>query len=123
MSRQLWHYTCHHGRHGIGELGVLVPACQLTDEPMPWTGRLVWLTDLKVPMREALGLTQLLAKCDRTAHRYRVLDDTDASRWVQVAHFLPLEERIELEGAPGARPAHWYVSLEPVPVQLDEVQP
>ena len=116
----LWHYTCDHGRAGIGDRGYLVPGVMLTDRVanLPCS-RYVWLTDLAVPIRDALGLTGLIVKCDRVAHRYRVWDETTVRRWVDVARDVPRAIRENLESAPGARPAHWYVSEEPVPAVYD----
>jgi len=110
----LYHYTCDHGRRGIGGRGVLRPHLQ------PWLeGPYVWLTDLEVPMREALGLTSHALRCDRTVHRYRVTDETHARRWMLVRQTLLQPAVHALETAPGAMPMHWWVSAEPVPVVLD----
>lgn len=117
----LYHYTCQHGRDRIGDRGVLAPARHLSENVTAWQGRFVWLTDLSVPIRDALGLTQQIAKCDRTAYRYRVTDETSVWPWVQIAHLMKREQREEIEGAPGARPSHWYVSFELVPVVLEEI--
>lgn len=120
---QLWHYTCDHGRAGIGLEGLLVPAAQLAEVTVPWTGRFVWLTDMPSPMRGPLGLTSWVARCDRTTHRYRVTDASTALRWSDMLRGLPRREREiarALEEVPEARPMHWWVSREPVPVVLDE---
>lgn len=115
----LYHYTCvDHGRAGIGDEGLIVPAAHLTDRDLPWMSHLVWLTDLPVPQREALGLTSRFARCDRTAHRYRVTGG-DVVAWWRFARAIPREVREQLEGAEGARPVHWFVSAEPVPAVYD----
>lgn len=106
---RLWHYTCEHSRSRIGEEGWL----------QPFASGLVWLTDLDVPVREALGLTSMLLTCDRTTYRYRVLDPSIGVPWTKVRRDFPAEHRDELESAPGAMPMHWFVSALPVHVVLE----
>lgn len=113
----LWHYTCEHGYAALTETGVLVPGNHLGAR-VP-TGSVVWVTDLQVPIRDGLGLTQVLAKCDRTAYRYRVTDASTVIPWTRARRTFPPVWRHALEHAPGARPRHWFVSSEPVPVVLD----
>lgn len=115
----LWHYTCDHGRWAIGRVGLVYPAHHLTTRALPPTGRYAWFTDLSAPIRDALGLTQHLAQCDRTAHRYRVTDPAGIVPWTAVRRDFPPLWRVDLEWTSGARPKHWYVSEEPVPVELD----
>lgn len=119
-ARMLWHYTCDHGRDGIGDFGVLRSTVDLSTkaaavakrdprlrELLSW----VWLTDLDTPMRDALGLTSYLSECDRTAHRYQVLDGrAGIVRWTEARRYFAGELRDELEGAPGAMPRHWFVA-------------
>ena len=102
----LYHYTCAHRVNQIRTSGVL--------RPNGVVFCLVWLTDMELPDRLALGLTSQILRCDRT--EYRVTVDTDAARWVDYARNVPLEARRALEFAPGALPMHWWVSTEPVPV-------
>lgn len=121
---QLWHYTCSdHG--GARIVDVLLPANDLRagagHSGIGNFGRFIWLTDLAVPNREVLGLVGRFTKCDRTAIRYRVLDNTHVSRWVDVRRTVSAFHRQNLEASPGARPMHWYVSERPVPVVLDQV--
>ncbi|MGH9252915.1 MAG: hypothetical protein ACRD0W_25905 [Acidimicrobiales bacterium] len=101
----LYHYTCDHGAARIGDSGILQPHLGL-----------VWLTDLDVPMREALGLTSHILNCDRIVHRYRVTDTASCQRWLT---YLGRRWQLDLELADGARPAHWWVSEQPVPVVYD----
>jgi hypothetical protein len=122
----LWHYTCSHGHHGLGyETATLLPAASLAlahqREQLPESGHLVWLTDLDRPLREPLGLTSYLLRCDRTAYRYRVTDPTSCEPWHVVARKMPKHVRMELEQALGAMPAHWWVSFLPVPVVFNPV--
>jgi hypothetical protein len=121
---ELWHYTCEHAWAKIGARGELVPAAELmrnrvAAELIP-TARWVWLTDLAVPIPAALGLTRQLAKCDRIAHRYRVLGGV-AVPYVTVRRELPRAWRDELETAPGARLMHWWISAGPVPVEIADL--
>ena len=74
-----------------------------------------------IPLREALGLTMNQIDCDRTAHRYRVTDDSAVLPWTAVARSMPREQREDLELAPGARPRHWYVATVSVQVTYDPV--
>lgn len=90
-----------------------------TGKALPWTAEVGWFTDMAVPHREALGLTSYVARCDRTAHRFRVTDPTEVMRWGRYARRLAREEREWLETQPGSRPAHWWVALGPVPVVPD----
>lgn len=107
----LYHYTCEHGYQGIGAspAGVLLP-----------NAGLVWLTDLDVPVREALGLTSHTLSCDRTAYRYRAIAALAHVRpWSQARRSVPRDVREALESAPGVLPMHWWVSAWPVLVQFD----
>jgi len=117
--RPLWHYTCEHGWASLGEEGYVIPGRKLSERATTMAGQFSWFTDLAVPIRDALGLTQQLAKCDRTAYRYRVTDPVDVWPWVEWARLIPRDDRVALEAAPGARPKHWYVAVLPVPVVLD----
>lgn len=108
----LWHYTCTHGHAGIShDQGLLRPGRLLVDDPD--AGTFVWLTDLDAPAAEPLGLTRDLAPCDRTEHRWRV-QAPQALRWVKLRRWLPAPYVQALEGARGAMPMHWWVSLDPI---------
>ncbi len=120
-----YHYTCDHGREALGDAGTLLPAADLTPRlrrlgllPALW----VWCTDLATPNREGLGLTMNVVTCDRTAHRYRVVQPGALMRWAHVARTLTREQRDALEAEPGAMPAHWYVG-QSVDVVYDPVVP
>lgn len=117
----MWHYTCDHGRAALGVRGWVVPAHLWAPRTDPYpTGQWAWFTDLATPNRDALGLTMNLTKCDRTAYRYRVTDEAHVVPWMHVRRHVPGALRDDLESAPGARPRHWWVSVEPVPVVLDQ---
>lgn len=128
-SRTLWHYTCAHGREAIGESGVLLPACQLVADDKRaelvaswWPSTVVWLTDLRVPLRAALGLTSVALSCDRTAYRYRVLDPAGCVAYTPFYRRSVLRAGhsvVPLENVTGVRPRHWWVSTIPVPVEFD----
>ena len=106
----LYHFTCDHGRAGIGRAGVILPNRR---SPL----QLAWATDLDHPTREQLGLTSITLTCDRMAFRYRILD---ASAWLPW-HTLPEHEGAWslLDLAPGAAPEHWWVTRVPSPARLD----
>lgn len=133
LGPDLWHYTCEHSHLLLGRTGVLLPGCMLTgatdvraDRVLPFQTSLVWLTDLALPNRDALGLSMLYLTCDRTAHRYRVEDVTDVVAWVDVRRSMVLRgmtDAVEsLEDVPGVQPRHWFVSTQPVPVAYDPVR-
>lgn len=95
---------------GDGKLSGLI-------NPNAMGDRLVWLTDLPVADRGALGLTSYILKCDRTAFRFTVdADQPGITAWVDWcrAHRITRELRDRYEGTYGARPLHWWVSDQPV---------
>lgn len=113
-SMRLYHYTCGHGRDGIVADGCVRPNVHPYLRMLP---PLVWLTDLDVPTREALGLTSTWLTCDRTQYRFAfdVSDDSGVSHWPVAAHHarLPRAVRDLLESG-GALPTHWYVAFHPI---------
>lgn len=115
MAEVLYHYTCEHSAKSILAEGEL----HGNEHPlMPEAGPIIWLTDMEVPDRLALGLTSRLLRCDRTAHRFAVRTDR-AQHWPVAARRPELAAaRRLLEFAPGVRPAHWWVVLNagPLPV-------
>lgn len=104
----LYHYTCFHGNAAIiGDLG----------EIKPGPDGLVWLTDMRVPIRDALGLTSRYITCDRMAYRWQVEIVPEIAwwpRWLRQASPEWKKWGRMLEMADGARPAHWYVAEIPV---------
>jgi hypothetical protein len=117
---RLWHFTCSHSVDDIKRMGSLRPHPHpLLDVP------LVWLTDLEHPFREALGLTSHMLMCDRTEHRFQVADTLSAVWWPAYArnHHIDRRTRGELESAPGAMPAHWWVTAESVPIAASDAAP
>lgn len=120
----LWHYTCDHGRQGLGPAGTLLALAQLEPErslQAPYDlARLVWLTDLDTCWPEALGLTSRSISCDRTLYRYRATDQAGVTWWPRMRRQVDPYVRQALESAPGARPMHWYTALGgTVPVVYD----
>lgn len=109
---KLYHFTCDHSIKGIRRDGVLRPW------PQPILGEsLVWFTDMPDATRDQLGLTSPSITCDRMAHRFDVdLAELDALYWPFYARDIPRNRREALEGTPGALPAHWWVSTQPVAV-------
>lgn len=118
----LYHYTCEHSFRALGSGGVLTSAAHLSGmgQTAPLQAQLVWLTDLDIPVRDALGLTMRALKCDRTAHRYRVIDSTNCRRWLSVRRSYPALRFLEDER--GALPAHWWISAADVPVVYDPIR-
>lgn len=130
MTRLL-HYTCRHGRTGIGERGWVIPVA-LRNTGLDLTGLpemltcYGWFTDLTTPNRDALGLTRTTIRCDRTRYRYRVtcLDDEHGLLpWTEARRDWPRHLVLALEISYGARPRHWWVSPQPVPVVLENRTP
>lgn len=122
----LWHYTCDHGRLGLGDIGTLLPPAYLTTrnlDHLPHATRvlleLTWATDLDHPWPNALGLTRHTIHCDRTAHRYRVRAPGLFVPYLDARANYPAAMRRALETADGAMPRHWWVSDVPAPVQYD----
>lgn len=103
----LYHYTCDHGMKGIRRYNGVI-------RPNPsFVPSLVWLTDLDVPDRLALGLTSVILDCDRTQHQFRVDGSQPGiepwTSWCrETGRTRQFRERFE--GTPGARPGHWWVS-------------
>lgn len=110
----LYHYTCDHAVAGIIRDEHVRPLSDMASHAVPPWGYFAWFTDLAEPNREGLGLTSAILTCDRTVHRFEVTDATEVERWVNVRRFHPWAAI--LESAPGAMPAHWWLSTEPVPV-------
>jgi hypothetical protein len=103
-ERVFYHYTCADGVAGIHRDGIIRPNAHplLCEE-------LVWLTDMEVPVRAALGLTSHTLTCDRT--EYRVTVRTNQAVWWPIyARRVDPAVRREFEFALGAMPAHWWVS-------------
>lgn len=118
----LFHFTCEDRYPMILRSGELVPGPH----------GFVWLTDLEVPIRDALGLTSQILSCDRTAHRVSVDTVRLAVGRGQRIDWWPTIRRellrggagarvrewiADLEEVDGARPAHWWVSLESLPIR------
>ena len=122
MTR-LWHYTCTHRASMIArdshtirphqqvQFGNLAPA-------------MIWLSDLRPPVRDALGLTMNYISCDRMAVEYEIADTAECQWWPvfrrRVLREHPGDAGLRagiagIEAAPGALPAHWWVS--PVPLK------
>lgn len=108
----LYHFTCAHAAKRITASGELRPHPQIQLDGR----RLLWLTDLDAPEGEALGLTQVNLRCDRS--EYRVTVDCDAARWVDYLRAMPTSlRRLARTGLHGiGLPMHWYVSEESTPV-------
>lgn len=127
----LFHYTCQHGRDGIGNQGVAVPSSYLPEVRAKLAGTaddlrkfmgLVWFTDLAAPDRDALGLTMHSITCDRTQYRYIHFGTAGLVQWVHVRKAFSERVRASLEEAPGAMPMHWWVSTGPVPVSFSPIE-
>lgn len=122
-TRPLYHFTCGHGHNSLGRgQAILQPASQLTHRDVPWSGHLVWATDMARPVKEALGLTSNYIACDRTKYRYRLVDNGQVEPWWKFARQMPWFLRDEIEASPGALPRHWWVSVATVVVVFDPLE-
>ena len=119
VARPLYHFTCIHCAPSIAEGRRVLPASLLTrrNDLPPWSS-LAWFTDLDQPAARPLGLTHEAIDCDRTAHRFLVLDPRPIRAWLDCPELCGTTWGKLLEAAPGAMPAHWYVSAEPVAVAI-----
>jgi hypothetical protein len=115
MTPVLYHYTCGHNAPDIRKQGRIIPGIRLHGQNVGGA-RFAWFTDLAPPVpREAIGLTSLILKCDRTECVFTV--DCNAPgirRWVDVRRLH--RDLWDLELAEGAAPMHWFVSQEPISV-------
>lgn len=113
-TQRLYHYTCDHAVAGIRADRFVKPNMH----PLLKGIALAWFTDLDAPDRDGLGLTSNYITCDRTTHRFTVADSAPIRWWPNAVRELDLQGyRRALEIAPGAWPAHWYVSVVPVVVE------
>ena len=111
----LFHYTCNHGRVGIGDDGWLRPAQTF------WGGEpLIWLTDMDVPDRAGLGLTSRILSCDRLDYRY-VAEAHGAEPWLTSSFRIaaPWKAVLALEAIEGVKPHHWWVSARRLRARFD----
>lgn len=116
----LYHYSCEHLFEDIGEEGTLLPLSHRREvDPRAWPSLFVWMTDMTIPQPDALGLTRRTLRCDRTKYRYRITGGEAIERWVDAARRLDRNTRAMLENEPGARPAHWWFSVQPVTAVYD----
>lgn len=101
----LYHYTCDHGRKGIGLSGFIEPVDGLV-------GPLVWLTDMVQPDRHALGLTSHMLACDRLAYRYELPHGLEVEHWPTslVRARAPELAVMMLESVAGVDPRRWFVT-------------
>jgi hypothetical protein len=112
----LYHYTCDHGRDALGDEGWLRTGHALNPKTSHlWQAGYIWLTDLSVPIKDALGLTSNFIHCDRTEHRYLIDPAFEyVTPYMSIRKHLSFAKRMQLEESPGARPMHWYVTRVPV---------
>ena len=110
----LWHYTCEHAAPKIEAAGMLHGSAH---RMLPQIGPIVWLTDLDVGARRELGMPPIQPGCDRMAYRVQV-ELQEPVRWAWWARrVLPLAQRAAVEAnCPGSLVAHWWLSLESVPI-------
>lgn len=110
----LFHYTCAHAAPKIEAAGALHG---FAHRMLPQVRPIVWLTDLDVGARRELGLPPIQPECDRMAYRVRVEIEAPL-RWASWARRnLPKAQWTAVEAnCPGSLVAHWWLSLDPVPI-------
>lgn len=119
----LYHYTCEHAAAKIVKNGQLVG---WPHRFLPLIGPIIWLTDLDQVARDEKGLDplglapiQLKHKCDRLGWRVDV-DIAEPIRWASWARRHPAITKTQVTSvetnARGTLIAHWYISLERVPI-------
>lgn len=111
----LWHFTCSHGRRGIGRVGIVRPNRHAFLHGPP----LAWFTDHPDPDRMSVGLTSETLTCDRMAYRYRVTDPADVEPFAAWSARNPQPLDVWSALTSHGDPARWFVSVVPVPVRLD----
>ena len=116
LPAELYHFTCHHAAKGIrGEGMVLKP----NGQPYLHGYGLVWATDMREPIADALGLTRTILLCDRTERCY-VVAERDRERFTWWPEWWP--GRIDPLAAsmlahPPAAARRWWVASEPIHVR------
>ena len=139
LAPPLYHYTCPHFHEAIQQDGFLRPAINMADRATAallkggdisrMTCQVVWLTTMPSVVwlnGGSLGLTSHgLLDCDRTKHRYRVVQDgthRPVMPWSALREAWPVPVVVALESAPGARPDTWWASRGPLAAVYDPHQ-
>lgn len=119
--RKLFHFTCDHAAPLIRRCGEIHPQAPW----LPQTGLanappVVWLTDLRAPKADDVGLTSTMLRCNRLEFRFTILTDraipwlhfietyTPDSGWLSMLHGF---------GQIETHPEHWFVATEPISVR------
>ncbi len=106
----LFHFTCDHGRRGIGRRGLV--------RPNPHTG-IAWFTSNPSPSRDDVGLTsESLLTCDRLSFRY-VVEQHDAEPWFGSSARESAEPDLVADLEAFGDPATWFVSTTSSLARLD----
>lgn len=115
-TRELWHFTCDHGRKGIGEHGILQPHQHIL---LPSLLPVVWLTSNARPARDDVGLTSQTLSCDRLAHRYRVTDSRLTVAWSAIrARHAAIAPDVVADLERYGEPSTWWLSFGPIRAEL-----
>lgn len=115
MTVALWHFTCEHGRRGIGKRGLLVAPI---GNPLFGGARIIWLTTEAEPDRERTGLTMHTTRCDRMTYRYRVLQPERCTPWLACPWREIARPRVVADLESFGDPEHWYVTATPTLAEL-----
>ncbi|MCP4244238.1 MAG: hypothetical protein GY772_27140 [bacterium] len=116
---KLYHFTCAHGRDGIGKRGTIKPLARLVSPRVArpidnW----VWMTADPDASRDDLGLTGATLPCDRMEFLYSIGKPRNAVPWigspVRAAMSPVMVGMLESHG----RPECWWVSRSPQKARL-----
>lgn len=112
----LYHWTCSHGRAGIGFHGEIRPWPQITLVKYA----LIWLTDLTDFHPQDLGLQSTIITCDRTEYCYEIDRPATAPifSWRDWCSMVHLDRTVRSELEFGRRHAHWWVGTQPLEARL-----
>lgn len=110
---RLYHYTCLDCARRIGRYGMLRTWSHLRADEQMAGFPVVWLTDMEIPDRLALGLRVINHRdgttCDRLAVRY-IVETDEAVPWLEWARGrVPEDVRRIMEE--GRAPERWFVTL------------
>jgi len=120
VADSLWHFTCRHSARQIQRTALRPLLMPQPQHPATGLPRLLWLTALPAPDREATGLTSHTLRCDRMEFRYLALRTAGCVPWL-ASPFRELASPGWLAGIEAFPhdPENWFVTDRPVPARFD----
>ena len=113
-AARLFHFTCDHGRAGIGVRGEIVP---LIEHPILHC-KVSWFTTLGRPDRESTGLSMHYTACDRMAYRYIITETENCRPWIGSPERDAAKHQDIIDLELYGDPEHWYIADVPVKARL-----